>query len=162
MALSKPVFSIIFASCIVAQVACTTTPRSSTAWKREVGSLPLLPIGLEHAEITSNAVRRIEGSGKQTYRFMGLNFFEECYNSMPKRDRIWYAIFYSAGHILDGEYQCTFRLITVKDRYAIQSRVRTLTSADWKVIGTVVQVNPSEVRERVYGEFYLNDDGSRQ
>ena len=162
MAFAKTNLAIICAGSMMAQVACTTAPRSSTTWKREGESLRFLPIGLEHAEILANAVRRIEGSGKQTRRFRALDFFEEAYNSMPKSDRIWYAILYSAEHSLDGEYQHTFRSITRKDRFAIQSRVRTLTVADWVEVGTVLQLKPSDVRARVFGVFYLNDDGSRQ
>lgn len=162
MTLSKTIIAIICAGSTMAQVACTTAPRSSTNWKREAELLRLLPIGLEHAEVASNAVRRIEGSGKQTRRFLALDFFEEAYNSMPKSDRIWYAILYSAEHRLDGEYQGTFRSITKKDRFAIQSRVRRLTAADWVEVGTVFQLKPSDVRTRVFGVFYLNDDGSRQ
>lgn len=115
----------------------------------------MLPIGLERAEVATNVIRSIERHGTLGNRFMGIDFFEESFNSLSKRNRIWYSIFYCAGHQLDGEYLHTFRMITLKDNAIINRRVSQLTADDWESIGRVMGIDGVRAKNRVYGVFYL-------
>lgn len=115
-----------------------------------------LPLGLEYAEVVSNAVGKIEGRrGGGSNRFSGVDYFSECYARMSKRDRVWYAILCSAGHRLDGETLLTFRLAVQSELKEIQAQIRRLTPQQWNDIGLVVWVDGRDARRRVRGTFYV-------
>ena len=138
------------------QIACTSASRSTADWMQEAQALPMLPMGLDHAEAASNAIKIIEGKDNLGNRFMGVDFFEECYHSMSQRNKVWYAIFYSAQFRLDGEYQFTFRTVARKELKAIRSRASNLSLEDWRLIGRIVGVDGAEAKKRVYGVFRIN------
>jgi hypothetical protein len=115
----------------------------------------MLPIGLEYAETASNLVEEMDKGGGGSNRFTGVDFFRESFNTMPEKQRVWYAILYCAWHQLDGERLGAFRSVTSNDLRAIELRARRLTRNDWASIGRLLGVDGSKARERVYGVFGL-------
>lgn len=121
----------------------------STNYRREGQSLGLLPIGLEFAENAGNVTRQIDGKVKGSNRFQGLDFFEECFNSMSGNDRVWYALLYCAHHQLDGESLLTFRLATQPEKHSIAALSHRLSNADWHLIGQCLGIDGLVARNRV-------------
>jgi len=134
---------------------CSSVSTGAGNWRQEAHSLALLPIGLEFAENVTNVTKRIEGKSAGSNRFQGVDFFEECFNSMLGRDRQWYALLYCAQHQLDGESLLTFRLTTKPELTAIRTLARRLKTDDWKDVGVCLGVDGQLARQRVNGVFGL-------
>jgi hypothetical protein len=132
---------------------CSLMPVGSGGWKRDAHSLALLPVGLEFAENVTNVTQQIEGKCAGSNRFQGVDFFEECFNSMSGRDRQWYALLYCAEHQLDGESLLTFRLTIKPELRSIRTLARRLSANDWTDIGVCLGVDAHLARKRVIGVF---------
>jgi hypothetical protein len=122
-------------------------------WRNDLHKLSLLPVGLEYAENVENTTRLIDHDGKGSNRFSGVDFFKECYSTLSGREKIWYAILYSAEHQLDGEILLTFRIATQAEHSVIRKFANRFTMDDWNSIGMALGVNGSLARQRVLGVF---------
>ena len=134
----------------LAGAGCSHYNPDSGRWRQEGQHIAMLPLGLETGENLDNVIAHIEGR-KRTNRFVGIDFFPECYQTLSPHSRQWYAIFYCAGHKLEGEYISTVRMAIREDRAQILLKMTGLTPADWRAIGTVLVTDPALARKRAYG-----------
>jgi hypothetical protein len=148
---SLPILIIVGSTCMLTG-GCSSTANSTAKWRVEAQSSYLLPVGLEYSNTVSNNCARIDGRSI-SHRFVGIEFFEECFSTMSGRERIWYALIYRAQHRLDGEYGMRFRLATIKQAPAILKLAKTLSASDWSLIGQALGVHGAVARERVMRTF---------